>query len=103
MLDIPICLFRFIELLEKWDKEERPEFMDIAYSAERSIQDQIEELSKSTVSTVLISYFVMFVYITLTLGRFTTIKHIMVTILLNSHKGIIAFYKISSQFNINCF
>lgn len=93
---------RFIELLEKWDKEERPEFMDIAYSAERSIQDQIEELSKSTVSTVLISYFVMFVYITLTLGRFTTIKHIMLESKFSLAMGgiIIVFSSVGSAIGI---
>lgn len=56
--------------------------MEIAYSAERSIQDEIEELSKSTTSTIAISYTVMFIYITLSLGKWTKIQDIMVRILL---------------------
>ncbi|CAH1141196.1 unnamed protein product [Phyllotreta striolata] len=68
----------FIEFLRKWEDEEMPDFMDIAYSAERSIEDEIEDLSKSTVSTVAISYSVMFVYITLMLGKYTSYKNFMV-------------------------
>ncbi|KAG5889119.1 hypothetical protein JTB14_034177 [Gonioctena quinquepunctata] len=68
---------RFIDLLRKYDKEDRPDFMDIAYSAERSIQDEIENLSKSTISTVVISYTAMFIYITLSLGKITTWRNFM--------------------------
>ncbi|KAJ8952599.1 hypothetical protein NQ318_004146 [Aromia moschata] len=67
----------FIKFLEKWDDEERPEFMDIAYSAERSIQDGIDDLSESEASTVVISYVVMFVYIAIALGRFTNAREIL--------------------------
>lgn len=43
--------------------------MDIAFSAERSIQDGIQELSDGETLTVLISYLVMFLYITIALGK----------------------------------
>ncbi|XP_057672908.1 NPC intracellular cholesterol transporter 1 homolog 1b-like [Diorhabda carinulata] len=66
---------KFIDLLKKWDEEERPSYIDIAYSAERSIEDEIGELSKSTASTVLISYLVMFIYVAFTLGKFTSFKY----------------------------
>nr|XP_023012614.1 Niemann-Pick type protein homolog 1B-like [Leptinotarsa decemlineata] len=66
---------RFISLLKKYDVEERPDFMDIAFNAERSIQDEIEELSKSTAWTVIVSYSAMFVYITLSLGHITSCKN----------------------------
>lgn len=66
---------KFIELLKKWDEEERPSYIDIAYSAERSIEDEIRELSKSTASTVVMSYLIMFAYVTLTLGKFTSFKY----------------------------
>ncbi|KAJ8924000.1 hypothetical protein NQ315_006776 [Exocentrus adspersus] len=68
---------KFIEFLQKWDAEERPEFMEIAFSAERSITDEIDRLSASEMSTVLISYAVMFIYIAVALGRFTNIKEIL--------------------------
>ncbi|XP_018569147.1 Niemann-Pick type protein homolog 1B [Anoplophora glabripennis] len=68
---------KFIEFLKKWDIEERPEFMDIAFSAERSIQDEIDRLSESEMVTVFISYVVMFVYIAIALGRLAGFKKIL--------------------------
>lgn len=53
-------------------KEYSSPMMDIAYYAERSIQDEIERESKSDVSTILISYFVMFAYVAISLGNFNT-------------------------------
>ncbi|CAG9821327.1 unnamed protein product [Phaedon cochleariae] len=66
---------KFISALKQYDDNDRPSFMDIAYSAERSIQDEIENLSKSTVSTIVLSYAVMFVYITLALGKITNWRY----------------------------
>ncbi|XP_050308286.1 NPC intracellular cholesterol transporter 1 homolog 1b-like [Anthonomus grandis grandis] len=59
---------KFIEFMKKWD-ENRPSIMNVAYSAERSIQDEIERLSNSEMSTVIISYLVMFIYIAVSLGK----------------------------------
>lgn len=42
---------------------------DIAFSSERSIEDELERESQSDVSTILISYMIMFVYIALALGH----------------------------------
>lgn len=61
-----------------WELEQTSDLMEIAYNAERSIQDEIEKLSQSTAGTVAISYFVMFVYITLALGKWTNFQDIMV-------------------------
>ena len=70
---------RFIEFLHEWNaKENKSEYLDIAYSAERSVQDEIEKLSESEVNTIIISYVVMFVYITIALGRFRSFKTLMV-------------------------
>ncbi|XP_061187973.1 NPC intracellular cholesterol transporter 1-like [Saccostrea echinata] len=44
--------------------------MIIAYSAERSIEDEIQRESASDVWTIVISYIVMFGYISITLGNF---------------------------------
>lgn len=64
--------------MKKWDESDRPEFMDIAYNSERSIEDEISRLSDSEVSTVVISYVVMFVYITISLGRVKSFKTLLV-------------------------
>lgn len=48
--------------------------MDFAFSAERSIQDGLVEISEADASTVLISYIVMFVYIAIALGRISSLR-----------------------------
>lgn len=52
--------------------------MEIAFSAERSIQDAIQELSQAESSTVLISYSVMFIYVSIALGKFRNFKTLLV-------------------------
>ncbi|KAK5648998.1 hypothetical protein RI129_003890 [Pyrocoelia pectoralis] len=67
---------KFIAFLKEWDATERPPFMDIAFSAERSIEDELLRVSQAEILTTVISYLVMFVYITIALGRvrsFTTL------------------------------
>ncbi|XP_039499323.1 NPC intracellular cholesterol transporter 1 homolog 1b [Drosophila santomea] len=60
----------------KWEKlfvdflrDYKSDRLDIAYMAERSIQDAIVELSEGEVGTVVISYVVMFVYVAIALGH----------------------------------
>lgn len=53
--------------------------MDIAFSAERSIEDGIEEISQAEMSTVVISYVVMFVYIALALGKIRSLRYLFVS------------------------
>lgn len=55
------------------------ELFDFAYSAERSIEDGIQELSDAEMSTVIISYVVMFVYITIALGKFKGFRSLLVS------------------------
>lgn len=57
---------RFVDYL----KQVNSSLMDVAFSAERSIEDGIREVSEAEVSTVLISYAVMFAYVAFALGRF---------------------------------
>lgn len=64
-----ISIFRFIDFMKEWDANRRPRFMDVAYTTEKSIQDELERSSKAEMSTVIISYAVMFVYVTLALGK----------------------------------
>ncbi|XP_031627932.1 NPC intracellular cholesterol transporter 1 homolog 1b [Contarinia nasturtii] len=56
----------FINFLKNFSSEH----MDIAYSAERSIEDAIDELSQGETYTVIISYSVMFIYVAIALGNF---------------------------------
>ncbi|XP_037939009.1 NPC intracellular cholesterol transporter 1 homolog 1b-like [Teleopsis dalmanni] len=55
----------FIDLLKNYTNNS----IEIAFSAERSIQDAIIELSEGEVSTVVISYVVMFIYVAIALGK----------------------------------
>ncbi|KAM8966900.1 NPC intracellular cholesterol transporter 1 [Pelodytes ibericus] len=52
--------------------------LSISFSSERSIEDEINRESKSDVSIVLISYFIMFAYISLALGNFSRCRFILV-------------------------
>lgn len=52
--------------------------MDIAYMAERSIEDGIDAMSEAELWTVIISYLVMFLYITIALGKIRNIQTLLV-------------------------
>lgn len=62
---------KFIEFMKNYTNEH----LDIAYSAERSIQDAIIELSENEVPTVVISYLVMFIYAAIALGRIRSCRY----------------------------
>ncbi|RZC35061.1 Niemann-Pick C1 protein-like, partial [Asbolus verrucosus] len=62
---------KFIDLMKRWERFKKPDYMEIAYSAERSIEDEIARTSSSEMGTVAISYIVMFIYIAVALGRYT--------------------------------
>ncbi|XP_077302382.1 NPC intracellular cholesterol transporter 1 homolog 1b-like [Arctopsyche grandis] len=69
---------RFIEFMKNFDANLKPEFMDLAFSAERSIEDELDRVSQAEAGTAIISYAVMFVYIALSLGNIRSMKTIMV-------------------------
>lgn len=54
--------------------------LTIAFSAERSIEDEINRESNSDISTIIISYVIMFVYISLALGRIQSLKRLLVSL-----------------------
>lgn len=67
---IYICIFdRFLEFMKNWTKQSKPSYMDVAYYSERSVEDELDRESHSDISTIAISYLVMFIYIVFTLGR----------------------------------
>ncbi|KAF5305092.1 hypothetical protein FQA39_LY09354 [Lamprigera yunnana] len=67
---------KYIDFLKEWDKTKRPDIMDIAFTSERSIEDELVRLSEGEVLTTVISYLVMFAYIIITLGRIRSIASI---------------------------
>ncbi|XP_032670245.1 NPC intracellular cholesterol transporter 1 homolog 1b-like isoform X2 [Odontomachus brunneus] len=60
---------RFLDFMAKWVVDSRPKFMDVAYTTEKSIEDELDRTSKAEVLTMVISYLVMFVYIFIALGK----------------------------------
>lgn len=54
--------------MKNWTEKAKPPYMDVAYFAERSVEDELDRESHSDMSTIAISYLVMFVYIVFTLG-----------------------------------
>ncbi|XP_014484242.1 PREDICTED: Niemann-Pick C1 protein-like [Dinoponera quadriceps] len=60
---------RFLDFMAKWVDNDRPKFMDVAYTTEKSIQDELDRTSKAEVTTMVISYLLMFVYISIALGK----------------------------------
>ncbi|XP_036374709.1 NPC intracellular cholesterol transporter 1 [Megalops cyprinoides] len=52
--------------------------LTIAFSAERSIEDEIDRESNSDISTIVVSYAIMFVYISLALGHINSLRRLLV-------------------------
>lgn len=82
-----LFLDRFINFM----KEYKNELFDFAFVAERSIEDGIQELSDGEMITVIISYVVMFVYITISLGKFKGIRTLFVRNFDFSNRGELKF------------
>lgn len=59
---------KFLGFMKNWTMVSKPSFMDVAYYSERSVEDELDRESHSDVSTIAISYLVMFLYIVFTLG-----------------------------------
>uniref|UniRef100_A0A673K6Y1 Niemann-Pick C1 protein-like n=1 Tax=Sinocyclocheilus rhinocerous TaxID=307959 RepID=A0A673K6Y1_9TELE len=59
------CLHRFVNFVKNYDNPN----LTIAFSSERSIEDEIDRESNSDITTIVISYVIMFVYISLALGH----------------------------------
>lgn len=64
----------FLKFIKDYDNP----MMDIAFSAERSIQDELQRESEGDVITILISYCIMFAYIALALGSYTRCSRVLV-------------------------
>lgn len=70
---------KYIEFMKNWTTSSKPDFMEVAFSAERSIQDEIDRESSAEILTMVISYLVMFAYITIALGKFRSFRTMFVS------------------------
>lgn len=61
---------KYLNFMKNWNDNERPNFMKIAYSAERSIEDELDRTSRAEFMTIIISYGLMFLWIIFSLGSF---------------------------------
>ncbi|GLG97656.1 hypothetical protein R5R35_004762 [Gryllus longicercus] len=68
---------KFIEFMESWT-ENHTEFMDVAFTSERSIEDELDRGSHSDVMTILVSYVIMFAYIAISLGQMRSCSRLLI-------------------------
>ena len=64
-----VVVNRYLDFMKDWVANKKPEYMSVAYQAERSIEDELDRTSQSDVSTIIISYCIMFAYIAIALGQ----------------------------------
>lgn len=70
-----VCMhFRFIKFMKNFKNPN----LTIAFNAERSIEDEINRESNSDISTIVVSYAIMFIYISLALGHIHSCRRLMV-------------------------
>ncbi|PAA93975.1 hypothetical protein BOX15_Mlig020273g3, partial [Macrostomum lignano] len=67
----------FLKVARQFKEDNSAEF-DVRYSSERSIEDELERESNSDVLTILISYLVMFAYVTITLGQYKSCNRLFI-------------------------
>ncbi|XP_074656980.1 NPC intracellular cholesterol transporter 1-like [Tubulanus polymorphus] len=59
----------YVRFVEEYKNDKKNEKLVISFTSERSIEDELARESKSDVLTILISYMIMFIYISLALGE----------------------------------
>nr|CDS33612.1 Niemann Pick C1 protein [Hymenolepis microstoma] len=62
----------FIQTVLKW-RSEHPEIV-VSFAAERSVEDEIVRQSHSDISTIVISYSIMVIYVSICLGNYRSIR-----------------------------
>ena len=61
----------FVKLMKDYESNRMPKrYMEIAFNSERSVEDEINRETYGDLATIAISYVLMFVYITLSLGQY---------------------------------
>jgi Niemann-Pick C1 protein len=59
--------------------------IEVAFKAERSIEDELDRESHSDVSTIAVSYIIMFAYIALALGQIRTCGRLLVSLYISAN------------------
>lgn len=65
--------------MKNWTETIKPAYMDIAFTSERSIEDELNRESQSDILTILVSYLIMFAYIAVSLGQIRNCSHLLVS------------------------
>ena len=69
----------YIEFMKNWTSiETNTRYMDVAFTSERSIGDELERETDADIATIALSYILMFIYIIFSLGRITKWSKFMV-------------------------
>ncbi|CAH1236520.1 unnamed protein product [Diabrotica balteata] len=68
----------YVAFMKNWTATQKPFYMDIAFTSERSIEDELDRESQSDVVTILISYMIMFAYIAISLGQVNTCSRLLI-------------------------
>ncbi|KAJ1522993.1 hypothetical protein ONE63_002129 [Megalurothrips usitatus] len=69
---------KLIEYLQRWQSEEMPDYMDLAFMTERSIEDEIQRVSETSAGTIVLSYGIMLVYVAVALGRVSNWRRLLI-------------------------
>lgn len=69
---------KYVEFMKNWTKTEMPPYMDISFTSERSIEDELYRESQSDVMTILVSYIIMFAYIAISLGQLNSCSRLLI-------------------------
>uniref|UniRef100_A0A1E1WQJ6 SSD domain-containing protein n=1 Tax=Pectinophora gossypiella TaxID=13191 RepID=A0A1E1WQJ6_PECGO len=64
----------FIDLMHDYEANSKPDYVSVAFGAERSIEDEIERVSVLEAVPIIISYILMFLYIMVALGNVRSCK-----------------------------
>ncbi|XP_045773884.1 NPC intracellular cholesterol transporter 1 homolog 1b-like [Maniola jurtina] len=65
---------KFINLMHEYEKNNKSDFVDVAFGTERSIEDEIQRISVAEALPITISYLLMFVYVIFALGNIRRFK-----------------------------
>lgn len=60
---------KFLDLLHDYEANWKADFVDVSFGAERSIEDEIQRVSEAEAVPIAISYVIMFIYVTISLGN----------------------------------
>jgi Niemann-Pick C1 protein len=69
---------QFVALMHNYTSSNRSQHLDIAFTSERSIEDELNRGSKSDISTIAVSYLLMFLYIAMSLGHVESCRQWMI-------------------------